>query len=332
MITERLQLREQMKCEMKSSEQRMTNRMSGADLRFLQECLDTMRAFDNFFMRSYTATPGLPLHQRILPPHREQLKTALQQAFSDNSVEQRATLASMMEPGALEWAGVQLTLQEAKASEQMYCPVRSPLTTDEVIALVDYLHPYTKQFQVINGGARLSTFWGIDGIEVATSLLSSAYLSALMKLARNESFLDRSGVYYKGICLNAPVFASDAQTMDFLAQRSGIVLPPHPLSMTRRRSASFARQPDREENAEAVIRVPTAIDVSLFHAGIGKTLEEVILLPKPLRVISASHEVRFGRRLRIYTLDVIDEPSGVFSLHQRVAERSRAKTGTSGAD
>lgn len=324
---ERLKLREQMESEIKSVHRMGSRPASGPtrhDLRFLQESLTTMRAFDNYFLRSYGLGSASSLSTMILPLHSRRLSAGLLGAFHSNSAEQRVLLASAIAPEALAWAGIRQERSESAASDRARASRTALLELDEVIALIDYLHPSTMHFHVINGGARLRAFWGIDGIEAAARPLSSAYLSALRKLSCMNEFIQRSGIHYKGISVQSPTSAMDGEVMDFLAQRSGVVLPPHPLSMTSRRSCAFSRQLDRVEDAELIIHAPEAIDVGLFHAAKGKALHEVILLPQPLRVEASSAENYFGRRLKTYTLRALTTSCHGDASQPRVTQRKTA--------
>ena len=291
------------------------------DAWFLQELLLGMRALDNYFLRSYDADAGEPLSRAMLPAQRRDMDAAVRDVFRIASDIDLQRLLAIIDPDVLSLLPVsQLAsrpqfahrahAEKALARElhepyeryapyepyephelhELYAPHALPglpaserLNINEFLALVDYLHPYTCHYQVINGGLRLSRYWGVDGIAEASALLREPYLRALHKLQLSGLFTDRTGLYAKGIVAKGHARRL-SHALDFLADRGGRVTPPHPMSATRWEQRSFARQPGRPEDTTIFIKVPEGLDVTPFHGSLGKSLGEVILMPQPLRL------------------------------------------------
>ena len=304
--SERLSLRQQIERELQSSDAEMPKAISAHvppaqaaqsqsdDAWFLQELLSGMRAFDNYYLRSYVADAGEPLSRAMLPAQRRVMDEAVREVFRTASDADLQRLLAVIDPDVRSLlptsmqASRPLFAQTALADKALArglaaLPADARLSLDEFLALVDYLHPFTCHYQVINGGLRLSRYWGVDGIAEASALLRDPYLRALHKLQRSRLFSDRTGLYAKGIVANGHTRRL-SQTLDFLADRSGRVIPSHPLSATRCANQSFALQPGRPEDTTLFLRVPEGLDVTPFHGSLGKALGEVILLPQPLRL------------------------------------------------
>lgn len=244
----------------------------------MTELLGTLRAFDNFFLHSYEIHEGCTLSAAMLPAQRRELESAVAELFNTTTESDwprlRSVLAAEALPTGLSNPGIPNAANLLPTDR---------LTQDEFLALVDYLHPHTCHFIVINGGMRLARYWGVDGVAQATRLLREPYLSALEKLQRSRLFADRTGSYAKGIIArgDAKILST---TLEFLADREGFVLPPHPVSATRWHQQSFALKGGRPEDTTLVLHAPEAIDVGPFHGARGKSLGEVILLPRPWRL------------------------------------------------
>lgn len=304
--SERLSLRKQIEHELKSSVAEVPKGIAAQappawpaqsephDAWFLQELLSGMRAFDNYYLRSYAADTGEPLSRAMLPAQRRVMDAAVRDVFrtaGDADLQRllavidpdvRSLLPTAMQASRPLFAQTALA-DKALAHDLPALPADARLSLDEFLALVDYLHPNTCQYQVINGGLRLSRYWGVDGIAEASALLREPYLRALHKLQRSGLFSDRTGLYAKGIVAKGHSRRL-SQTLDFLADRSGRVIPPHPVSATRYANQSFALQPRRPEDTTLFLKLPEGLDVTPFHGSLGKALGEVILLPQPLRL------------------------------------------------
>ncbi len=244
----------------------------------MSDLLGTLRAFDNFFLLSYDVDAGVPLSAAMLPAQRRQLESAVAEMFRTATESDWSRLLSILDPELLKMAPC-----PPPACQPVELPATERLTRDELLALVDYLHPHTCHFIVINGGLRLSRFWNVHGVADASRLLSVPYLSALEKLQRSGLFVERSGCYAKGIVAQGDAGALSS-TLEFLADRGGRAIPPHPVSATRWHEQSFSGIVGRPEDTTLVLHAPEAIDVGPFHGAHGKALGEVILLPKPWRL------------------------------------------------
>lgn len=255
-----------------------------ANLRFAKELHSVLNVFDSNFLVNYDIQKGKTLSQSITEMHAAKLRNSIRSAFGSNSNNQQRLLASVMDQAVLQWARLPMSQNELKHIELLRAEHPAVLDLDEALALFDYLDPYSAHFIIVNGGARLKAFWGIDGIAEAGQILSVPFNRALQKLQLNKQFTDCSGIYYKGFNAQSLTFRHDKLMLDFLAEKNGIVIPPHAISTTRIASQSFARNDERDEDAEIIIHTASGIDVSLFHTKLGKSLDEVILMPEPLQI------------------------------------------------
>lgn len=261
-----------------------------ANLRFAKELLTDLIVFDDCFLYAYNIEAGQTLSQAIQAAHAEKLKHAIQSAFACSTQEQKLMMASLMEHQVLSWAHVWLLKEESEQVEALRSQHPAVLNMDEALALFDYLDPHTLHFHIVNGGARLKAFWGIDGIAEAGQLLAAPFQRALHKLKQNVHCIDRSGLYYKGFKGQQLEFQHDRLMLDYLVDQNGLLILPHAISTSRIASQSFARIDEREEDAELVIKTASGIDVSLFHGKLGKALGEVLLLPEPLKITRRESE------------------------------------------
>ncbi len=266
------------------------------DALFMQELLLGMRVFDNYFLRSYDADAGRPLSLALLPAQKRVLDEAVRDIFRTASDGDLQRLLAIIDPDLLSLLPTSLMASRplfahmarvpavhADTAHVRELPAAERLSIDEFLALVDYLHPYTYHYHMINGGLRLARYWGVNGLAEASALLREPYLRALHKLQRSGMFSDHTGLYAKGIVAHGHARRLSS-TLDFLADRGGRIIPPHPVSATRWERQSFARQPGRPEDTTIFLKVPEGLDVTPFHGSLGKSLGEVILLPQPLRL------------------------------------------------
>lgn len=278
---ERLALRERIQSELDRLQSAPAGRSlsqstSAHDRWFMSDLLTALRAFDNYFLLSYDVDAGECLSEALLPVQRRVLETAVMDMFRTTAECDWPRLVAMLDP---------LLLRAAPGPLPTAPPVKDQLLQDELFALVDYLHPHTHHFIVINGGMRLSRYWQVHGLADAAHPLRTPYLSALDKLQRSGLFTDRTGTYAKGIVARGDA-GQLSTTLEFLADRGGCVMPPHPVSATRWHQQSFARQSARLEDTTLILHAPEAIDVGPFHGARGKMLGEVILLPRPWQVLA----------------------------------------------
>ena len=224
-----------------------------ASLRFAKELHTVLNVFDSNFLKSYRIEKGKSLSQSITEKHAAALRRSIKAVFACNSIEQRRLLASVMDHAVLLWARVPMMRDELLRIESLREQHPAVLDLDEALGLFDYLDPYSAHFIIVNGGARLKTFWGIDGIAEAGHVLSAPFNRALQKLQQNEQFIDRSSIYYKGFNAQGLEYQHDKVMLDYLAEQNGIVILPHAISTSRFANKSFARKSAREEDAEMVI-------------------------------------------------------------------------------
>lgn len=255
-----------------------------ANLRFARELQMVLVEFESKFLKNYAIEPGKSLSESMQPAYATRLGYTIRSVFKHNSDKQRQLLASVMDHKMLQWAGIPMERDVIKRIELLREKHPAVLSLDEALAMFDYVDPYNAHFIIINGGARLKTFWGVDGFAEAGEVLSAPFHRALQKLRQNKYFTDCGGIYYKGFNAQQLEYQHDRLMLDYLAEKNGVMILPHPLSTSRFREKSFVRANDRTEDAEMVIHTACGIDVGLFHTQLGKQLGEVILLPEPLQI------------------------------------------------
>lgn len=271
--------------EAKSMQQHHSSVWTAGDRMMSTELYNTVWAFQRAYCKNFRLHPTASVAEVIQPSHLLVLYDALNQAFATGTPQQRQLLASVLDPLWLKAVGMKLDTEESQAAEQGFAKHGVRLSCSETLALLSYLQPMSYSYQVVNGGARLQTFWGIEGIAHKSSRFSLAYLTALQKLSRIEGFIDHQGSYYKGIFAQQ-AFGPNGDLLQHLLSNQGWVLPPHPISATRLARESFATKSWRPQDTDIQLLAASAIDVSPFHGAQGKALAEVIFLPTPWRVIA----------------------------------------------
>lgn len=279
----------------------------------LSELSLAMWALDERFLEHYSPAAGKSLKETIAPVHLVKLYAVLNEAFDHGTVEQRTLLLSVLPPDLCRAAGLatdEATLRSAACLQQER---GWHLDMDEALALIDYLHPSSMSFHALNVGLRLKAYWGMDGVANACEAFATAFRSALAKLATEPAFINREGLYYKGIEARH-AYLPNQWLLACLSAHRGSLLPPHPVSATCLPMQSFAAVCGRPQDSEVLIRVPEAIDVGVFHGRSGKRLGEVIILPVPMAVTGSQTVERRGRTFRQWQLE---EAQPALRLHVR---------------
>ena len=278
------------------------NDLSVSDRWFLRELCTCLHVFDGFFIKKYTLESNDERLAGMTDKHYSELHFAIRDAFNSNSIKEKIIYASLLEPNLIKKFG--LTLSEGELIEvAKYRATRKALLNHfELLALTDYLHPSTFTFNVLNGAKRLEKFWKLDAIAVGVEPVYSAYYSALQKLSECQELKDQSGMLYKGIN-GKKDFNQNDRMLNYLHTTRGEVLVPHPISTTNKMDCCFSNNGDRDENIELRIRSTSGIQVGIFHKAMGKSLHEVILLDKRLRLIERETVYRKCMRQQQYTLE-----------------------------
>jgi hypothetical protein len=276
--------------------------LSVSDRWFLRELCTCLHVFDGFFIKKYTLQSNNERLAGMTDKHYSELHFAIRDAFNSNSIKEKIIYASLLEPNLIKKFG--LALSEVELIEvAKYRATRNVLLNHfELLALTDYLHPATFTFNVLNGAKRLEKFWRLDAIAVGMEPVYSAYYSALEKLSDCEELKDQSGMLYKGIN-GKKDFIQNERMLNYLHSTHGEVLVPHPISTTNKIEHCFSNDEDRDENIELRIKSSTGIQVGIFHKAMGKSLNEVILMDKRLRLIHRDTVYRKSIRQEQYTLE-----------------------------
>ncbi len=285
----------------------LTVRATARERWLLSELSLAMWALDERFLEHYSPATGKALRETIAPAHLVKLYAILNEAFDHGTVEQRTLLLSILPPDLCRAAGLAADETVMRSAVCLQQERGWHLDMDEALALTDYLHPSSMSFHALNVGLRLKAYWGIAGIADACEAFATAFRSALAKLATEPAFINREGIYYKGIeARNA--YLPNQWLLACLSAHRGSLLPPHPVSATRLPMQSFAAVSGRPQDSEVLIRVSEAIDVSVLHGRSGKRLGEVIILPVPMAVTGSQTVERRGRTFRQWQLEEAQPP------------------------
>jgi hypothetical protein len=276
--------------------------LSVSDRWFLRELCTCLHVFDGFFIKKYTLQSNNDRLAGMIDKHFFELQSAIREAFNSNSIKEKIIYASLLEPNLIKKFGLILSEGELIEVAKYRSTRKALLNHFELLALTDYLHPSTFTFNVLNGAKRLEKFWKLDAIAVGVEPVYSAYYSALEKLSDCEELKDQSGILYKGIN-GKKDFIQNERMLNYLHSTGGQVLVPHPISTTNKIECSFSNDIDREENIELCIRSTTGIQVGIFHKPMGKSLNEVILLDKRLRLVQRETVNRKCMKQEQYTLE-----------------------------
>ena len=276
--------------------------LSVSDRWFLRELSICLHAFDGYFIKKYTLQSNDERLAGMTDKHYSELLFSIRDAFNSNSTKEKIIYASLLDPNLVTILG--LTLNDVELEEvAKYRATRNVLLNHfELLALTDYLHPSTFTFNVLNGAKRLEKFWKLDAIAVGVEPVYAAYYSALEKLSDCNELKDQSGVLYKGIN-GEKEFNQNERMLNYLHSTRGEVLVPHPISTTSKMDCCFSNDIDRDENIELRIRSTSGIKVGIFHKSMGKSLNEVILMDKRLRLIQRETVCRKSMRQEQYTLE-----------------------------
>jgi hypothetical protein len=270
---------------------------------FASDLFDTMYNLDAYFLDNYrVGKPDRTLAQSISPNHLERLTKMVQESFYSSYGDRGVLYASMLTPDAIRQFSLKMTEERKTRSDALRPTHAEHLTTDELLALVDYLHPHTFTFRVFNGAQRLKKFWDLPEVADMVEPVYRSYRSALEKLSRNPHFIDRQGEYYKGADLAGPKMFN-VEMLRYLLGRKGSIILSHPVSTTSDPIGTFTNKEGHSDNLEFVIKTPTGVDVSLFHGTAGQGIDEVILLDDRLRVTGCEERLVIGGKHLVFTLE-----------------------------
>lgn len=293
----------------------LPSRKTAQDRWLLSELSLALWALDERFLSHYSPADGKALSETVAPAHLVSLYAALNEAWDHGTAGQRALLLSILPRQLCAAAGIAPDDADRHAAERLQQERGWHLNMDESLALIDYLHPRSMSFHALNIGLRLKAYWGIAGVADACDAFAVAFRSALERLAGEPAFINREGVYYKGIEAKG-AYLPNHWLLACLSSHHGSLLPPHPVSATRLPMQSFAAIHGRPQDSEILLRVPEAIDMSVFHGRSGKSLGEVIILPRPLTVTGSETVERRGRTFRQWQLEAA-QPSMQLRIRKR---------------
>lgn len=213
------------------------------------------------FSRHYDAPPAPPVGSalnnerdieqafltQIRPRHREHLLTQFHESIKANTDDRRAAVLSTLDCHLLDKlcaAGIVSLAtidDEVQAYRQQAQPTPS-LTEAELLAVVDYLNSATGTFNVVNGAAIASAYYGEHALRSRISVFSAALNSAISKLCNHPYFARRDIVCYKGIRLSRMDSPFRLAALNDACARQSLIAFPNVLSASCDPEQSYARK------------------------------------------------------------------------------------------
>ena len=245
------------------------------------------------FQETYTVTvPGMSLEAAINPSHERYLIDAFHKTWRTLKPNEREMLLTVLMPDTCRQLGLVLDAEEKLVVRNAERYLRQRLDKAHVLALVDYCHSQTGNFNPVNDGMRLWQLCCTDKIAEVTECLRKPLHEALTILSTHQDFV-HDGPAYKGISL-----ANGAgQFRLFHMQPGRQYTSPHWCSATAAEAANYAsaeisfdgnRTNDRD--TQLTILRTRAVKVHLFNDAGTVRQQEVMLPSKPLLFL-APHDV-----------------------------------------
>ena len=181
--------------------------------------------------------------KHIRPHHHHRLMTHFHESLKTNTEERRAAILSALDARLLDKlcnTGV-ATRTELQGWKSTTDP-RQALTEAELLAVVDYLNSATGTFNVVNGAAIASAYYGEHSLSSRITVFSSALNSAIAKLCDHPYFARRDIVCYKGIRLGAMDSPFRLAALNDACTKQGMIVFPNVLSASCDPEESYARK------------------------------------------------------------------------------------------
>ncbi len=185
--------------------------------------------------------------KQIRSTHRDKLLSKFRESLRANSEQRRAAVLSAIDGTLLDRlgaAGIIPTagdLDETKAWRRQSDPALA-LNEAELLALVDYLNSATGTFNVVNGAAIASAYYGEHALHSRIGVFSAALAGAISKLCDHPFFARRDIICYKGLRLNSLDAPFRLAVLEEACAKGGLVAFPNVLSASCDPEHSYARK------------------------------------------------------------------------------------------
>jgi hypothetical protein len=252
------------------------------------------------FLKNYSVIiPGMSLEAAIHPLHKNYLIKSFQSTLNEISNDERTMLAEVIHPKVFEWLNLEIRPEELQASLKSAQNKTLQLSTDHVLALVDYCSSQSGSFNSANDGMRVWQISGSDTLAKISDCLTRPLNEALDILSLHENFR-YEGPAYKGI-----VLANGAGPYRLARMQPGMnYISPHWLSATSRPESNYASDAccysshaislNRRDTQITVLNTK-AVKVHLFNDMSSIDQREIMIPRKPLIFLcpdSIEHSVR----------------------------------------
>lgn len=205
--------------------------------------------------------------KHIRPHHHNSLLTQFHESLKANSDERRAAILSALDAGLLDkLCGAGLVSRAERQGCKPLSDPRQALTEAELLAVVDYLNSATGTFNVVNGAAIASAYYGEHSLNSRIAVFSTALNKAIAKLCEHPYFGRRDIVCYKGIRLGGLDSPFRLAALNDACARNGLIAFPNVLSASCDAEQSYARKKFEEGyTLECMITMRRGFYADPFH-------------------------------------------------------------------
>lgn len=185
--------------------------------------------------------------KQIRSRHRNNLLERFQESLHENPEDRRIAVLSTLDihllnklrsEGVISLPG----LDEEVQTWQTQLKPSLALNEAELLALVDYLNSATGTFNVVNGAAIASAYYGEHSLQPRVGVFSTALSSAIAKLCEHPFFARRDIVCYKGIRLSGMDAPFRLTALETACAQHGLIAFPNVLSASCDPEQSYARK------------------------------------------------------------------------------------------
>lgn len=209
--------------------------------------------------------------KQIRNQHRNHLLAQFRQSMRANSEERRAAVVSALDPQLIDHltaTGV-ISVDDIRQEVNFHrrqLPLARTLNEAELLAIVDYLNSGTGTFNVVNGTAMASAYYGEHALHSRTVVFGAALASAIDKLCDHPYFGRRDTVCYKGIRLNGLDTPFRLAMLNSAHANKGWVAFPNVLSASCDPEHSYAKKKfDEGYTLECMLTMRKGFYADPFH-------------------------------------------------------------------
>lgn len=208
--------------------------------------------------------------RQIRSTHRHNLLMQFHASLRANSDERRAAVLSALDRSLLDKLAAEgvISLSGSDRKDARRSPTHLAVTLNEaeLLALIDYLNSATGTFNVVNGAAIASAYYGEHALQARVGVFSATLASAIDKLCEHPFFARRDIVCYKGIRLGALDAPFRLAVLDEACTNGGVIAFPNVLSASGDPEHSYARKKFEEGyTLECRLTMKRAFYADPFH-------------------------------------------------------------------